>query len=111
MPNTWISLDRSAAAGALTIRVRKLRTIARQTDASSSKIQVPESLLTILFCRCAGRATGLGRMLSTRLAKRLFGMVATLFYGRSTSTQLAVTMRKPRSLSSGRRHFGFSGEY
>ena len=111
MQNTWISCEHSAASGALVIRLRKLRTIARQTGASSSKIQVPESLLTILFCRCAGRATGLGRMLNTRLAKRLFGKIATLFYGRSTSTRSVVTMRKPRSLSNGRRHFGFNGDY
>jgi hypothetical protein len=37
-----------------------------------------ESLMTIIFCLCAGGATGF----STRLGKKLFGVVATRFYER-----------------------------
>lgn len=108
MTNTARLYEVCPVSGVLTIRAQKLRTIAAQTPASSSKTPAAESLLTGLFCRCAGNATGLGRMLSTRLAKRLFGKIATRFYGRSISTQSAAITRK-RNGSSGKRHFGFGG--
>ena len=110
MQNTWISLDRSPASGALIIHLRKRRTTATLTAESESKIRDRESLLTTLFCLCAGSATGMGRVLSTRLAKRAFGKVATLFYGRSTSTPSAVITRL-RRISSRRRRTGFVGEW
>jgi hypothetical protein len=38
-----------------------------------------ESLMTNIFCLCAGGAIGF----STRLGKKVFGVVATRFYGRA----------------------------
>jgi len=90
----------------LTIRIRTLRTSASRVRPTDT--QTPASVRsqeTIMRYLCAADAT----RYSTRLAKRLFGKVATLLSGRGSSTKRAETlMRSPRS---SRRHFGFSGEW
>jgi len=110
MTNIVSLSDRCRALGAKTTLRPKRHIIVIRMQESESAIPVAESLLTGLFCRCAGNATGQAGMLSTRLAKRLFGLVATLFYGRCTSTPSAATTRKPKT-SFAKRHFGFSGEH
>lgn len=106
MKHTLLDFASYPVSGALTIRVRMLRTSASRLRPEGT--QTPASVRsqeTIMRFLCAADAT----CYSIRVAKRLFGKVATLLSGRGNSTKRAVTLM-PRCKSS-RRHFGFSGEH
>lgn len=99
-------LDFSRASGALTIRVRTLRTFASRVPPTERQTQVSDaSLTTAMRFLCAADAT----RYSTKLAKKIFGKVATRFLGRGSSMKRAATSMQKCKLS--RRHFGFSGEW
>jgi len=105
MTNIYRLSDRSPAYDAETTLQRRLRISDEVNRASRSRSRVSVSSLMIdLFCLCAARTTGF----STKLAKRLFGMIATRLFGRSRSTRSVATTKRARGSS--RRHFGFSGE-
>ena len=106
MKNTCNVLDFCHASGALTIRVRTLRTSASRVQPTARATQAWErSLTTAMHFLCAANAT----RYSTRLAKRIFGKIATLLDGRGSSTKSAAT--STRKYKSSKRHFGFSGEW
>lgn len=106
MKHTLNVLDFSRAPGVLTIRVRMLHTSASRVRPTERKTPVLDrSLVTAMRYLCAADAT----RYSTRLAKRLFGKVATLLGGRERSTR-SVATSTPKCRSS-KRHFGFSGEW
>ena len=109
MKHTSNVLDFSRVSGALTIRVRTLRTLgSRQPPTASPTPVLARSRETIFAYLCAADAT----RYSTRLARRLFGKIATLLDGRGRSTKSAATSMQKCGLSkSSKRHFGFSGEW
>jgi hypothetical protein len=96
MQNTWITLDNSPASGALTIRLRKLRTTDHRTRGSERKTQGwVKNLMIVLFCLCASDVTPF----NTKLVKRIFGKIVTLYWSRSRSTRSAETTKKAARLS------------
>lgn len=109
MKPTLNVLDFSRASGALTIRVRMLHTSASRVRPTARKTPVlDKSLTTVMRFLCAADAT----RYSTKLAKRLFGKIATLLDGRGRSTKSAATsMPKCGWSKSSKRHFGFGGDW
>src|ERR1019366_7801173 len=92
--------DYPASAVSITLRRRPHTCDGRMQESPNLLADRVQNLMTGLFCHCAARTTGV----STRLAKRIFGWIASPSYGRSHYSQSAEIMPKERK--SLKRHFG-----
>jgi hypothetical protein len=103
MKNTSNLFAVCPVSGVLTIRAQKLRILDAQTRVSASKTPVwLQSLMIVLLHPSVRGAIGF----STKLARMLFGKMATRYWSHSRSTQSQAIIMPVIKLS--RRHFGLA---